>query len=93
MENYARADNMQSHGCRLKKVYQKWSEILAVNYNFIIFKGQVRLIKDMVITSKFLPSLANNRKFILNMRGKGRFQAKGQLIQIFHYKITGGIIE
>jgi hypothetical protein len=47
----------------------------------------------MIISSKFLPSLANNRKFILNIKGRGKFQAKGPLIQLYYYKITGGVIE
>jgi hypothetical protein len=57
------------------------------------FKGQIRVTKGMVISSKFLPSLAVNRKFILHIKGKSKLQAKGPLIQLYHYKITGGIIE
>jgi hypothetical protein len=47
----------------------------------------------MVISSKYLPSLANNRKFILHIKAKGKFQAKDPLIQLYHCKVTGGVIE
>jgi hypothetical protein len=59
---------------------------------FLFFKGQIKVVKDMVISSNFLPPMLLNHKFILSMKAKGKIRAKGPLIQLYHYKFTGAII-
>jgi hypothetical protein len=59
----------------------------------ITFKGQNMIVKDMVISSKFLPPFLLNRKFIVSMKGKGKFRVKDPLIQLYHYKLTGAVID
>jgi hypothetical protein len=51
------------------------------------------IVKDMVISSKFLPPFLLNRKFIVSMKGKGKFRVKDPLIQLYHYKLTGAVID
>jgi hypothetical protein len=41
----------------------------------------------------FFPSLLHNRKFILNIKAKGKFRAKDPLILLFYFKFTGAAIE
>jgi hypothetical protein len=63
------------------------------NHSNYFLKGQVRITKNLIVSSKFLPPLANNRKFILHKKGKGKFRAKDPLIQLYHFKFTVAVIE
>jgi hypothetical protein len=87
--------NRKNLGCSIKKVFiyiQEKSETFQLIIQ-IIFKGQIRVTKDMVISSKFLHPLLLNRKFILNLKGKGKLRAKDPLIQFYHCKFTGAVME
>jgi hypothetical protein len=94
LENYEKTSNIKNIGCPIKKVFlyihEKSKTLLFIIQ--ITFKGQISIVRDMVISSKFLPPLTFNRKFILNMKAKGKFRAKDPLIQLYHYKFTGGVI-
>jgi hypothetical protein len=94
LENYKKAAN-NNLDCLNQKVYQDRSEMLHLIIILLsfIFKGHFRVTKDMVISSKFLPSLLLNRKFILHLKGKGRLRAKDQLIQFYRLKFTGAVME
>jgi hypothetical protein len=85
--------NRKNLGCSIKKVFiyiQEKSKTFQLIIQ-IIFKGQTRVVTDMVISSKFFPPFLHNRKFILNIKGNGKLRGKDQLIQLYRFKFTGAV--